>query len=372
MITSYIRSRQRVWPAAGLLVGLILIGFDAWIAWTTFIPNYQVRNDFRLVYAAALVGLRSGYNHLYDLTDQEAAIRSLGSGFNPQPYITPPPLAWLVTPLTLLPFDIALAIWTALLLASLVVAWRLLAPGSGLARAAQLVLLLGLFPVAFGIMVGQPGAFVAVAVAASWWFIRNNHPVWAGLALSFLVLKPQLAVLVPFCLLLSGHAKTFGAWFAASAFVALMALAMLGPEGLSRYRDVLAMTQSPAWDITRKYAISGLFGLGPLLTVVQVAGLALTLLIAWRNRATGPEVPMAAGIVGSLLVTPYLGFQDFLMLVPAGWLILRSGPTPWQIGLLVVGYVLLEFCIPIGPVPILVMEGLLLESMWRPSSRPSR
>lgn len=372
MIRSYIRSRRSVLPGIGLLIGLILIGFDLWFAWTTLIPQYQVRNDFRLVYAAALVGLRNGYNHLYDLADQEAAIRSLGSGFNPQPYITPPPLAWLVTPLTGLPFDVALVIWTILLLASLVVVWRLLAPGAGLARAAHLVLLLGLFPVAFGVMVGQPGALVAVAVGASWWLIRHNHPVWAGLALSFLVLKPQLAVLVPFCLLLSGHAKAFGAWFAASAFVALTALAMLGPDGLSRYIDALAMTQTPAWDITRKYAISGLFGLGPLLTLVQVAGLAVTFLISWRNRHAGPEVPMAAGIAGSLLVTPYLGFQDFLILVIAGWLIVRSGPTAWQVGLLVVGYGLLEFCIPIGPVPILVTEALLLGSLWRSPSRSSR
>ena len=372
MITSYIRSRRRVWPGVGLLIGLILIGFDLWIAWTTFIPQYQVRNDFRLVYGAALVGLRNGYNHLYDLADQEAAIRSLGSGFNPQPFITPPPLVWLVTPFTALPFDVAIVLWTVVLLAALLLTWCLLAPGVGLERAAHLVLLIGVFPVAFGVIVGQPVALVAAAVAATWWLIRRDHPVWAGFALSFLVFKPQLALLVPLCLLISGHAKTFGAWFTASAFITLVALALLGPEGLSRYREVLAMTQTPEWDITRKYAISGLFGLGPLLTAVQAFVMVVTLHAAWRNRHAGPEVPIAAGIAGSLLVTPYLGFQDFLMLAVAGWLIVRSGPTAWQVGMLVVGYALLEFCIPIGPVPILAMEGLLLGSLWRSPKQSSR
>jgi hypothetical protein len=76
---------------------------------------------------------------------------------------------------------------------------------------------------------------------------------------------------------------------------------------------------------------------------------------------------MAAGIVGSLLFTPYLGFQDFLMLIVAGWLVLRSGATPWQVALLVVGYALIELALLVLALPILVAEALLLGSFaWRP------
>jgi hypothetical protein len=100
--------------------------------------------------------------------------------------------------------------------------------------------------------------------------------------------------------------------------------------------------------------------------------LGLTLLISWRNRHAGPEVPMAAGIAGSLLVTPYLGFQDFLMLVVVAWLLMRTPLAPWQVGLLVVGYVLLEFSIPVGPLPILAVEVLLLLSLLCPWGLPGR
>src|SRR5450759_3721512 len=100
------------------------------------------------------------------------------------------------------------------------------------------------------------------AVATAWWLMRHDRPVWAGVVLSLLILKPQLAVLVPVCLLVSGHARTFGAWLVATLFIGLVALALLGPEGVARYRDVLAQTQSPAWDITRRYSISGPLGLG--------------------------------------------------------------------------------------------------------------
>jgi len=268
-----------------------------------------------------------------------------------------------VTPLLALPFNIALVIWTLALLAALVLAWHLLAPPGRLTRAAHLALLLGLFPVAFGVMVGQPGALVAAVVVASWWLMRQERPVLAGLVLSLIVVKPQLALLVPLCVLASGRAKTFGSWLAASIFIGLIALAMLGSEGVARYLAVLADTQSPAWDITRRYSISGPLGLGPLLNATQLLVLIITLVVAWRHRHGGPEVPLAAGLLGSLLFTPYLAFQDFLMLVVVAWLLLRSPLKAWQVGLLVLGYVLLEFALVVMAVPILVAEALLLLSL---------
>ena len=370
-VIAYFRARRRVWPAVGLLVGLILIGFDLVVAAPTYIAQYTVRNDFRLAYSAARVGIDSGYSHLYDLAAQKQAIESLGSGFNPQPFISPPPLAWLVTPLLVLPFGAALVVWTLLLLAALTWTWYLLAPGTRFARAGHLALLLGVFPVAFGIMVGQPGAWVAAAAATAWWLMRHDRPVWAGVVLSLIVLKPQLAFLVPLCLLVSGHARTFGAWLVAMLLIGLVALALLGPEGLARYRDALAQTQTPAWDITRGFSISGPLGLGPILTVTQGAVLAVTLLAAWRRRGGGPELPMAAGIVGSLLTTPYLGFQDFLMLILAGWLVIRAGATTWQVALFVVGYALLDLSLVVLALPILFAEAAFLISLaWPPAQPP--
>ena len=368
-VVAYIRSRRRFWPGVGLLVGVLLIGFDLSAAATTYVSQYRVVNDFRLAYAAARVGIDSDYSHLYDLAAQQSAIEHLGPGFNAQPFISPPPLAWLVTPLLVLPFAAALILWSLLLLAALAWTWYLLAPGGKLARAAHLTMLLGVFPVAFGVMVGQPGALVAAAVATAWWLIKKDHQVWAGLALSLLIIKPQLALLVPVCLLVSGHARTFGSWLAATLLIGLVALALLGPDGVSRYREVLAQTQTPAWDITRRYAISGPLGLGPILTVTQIVVGAVTLLAAWRRRGSGPELPMAVGIVGSLLATPYLGFQDFLMLVVAGWLVIRGGATTWQVGLLVLGYALLELVLVVLAVPILLAEAVLLASLAWPAAK---
>src|SRR5258706_8909706 len=359
-VIAYVRGRQKLWAAVGLVVGLILIGWDLAIAAGTYISQYAVRNDFRLAYGAALVGIRDGYGHLYDLMAQRAAIESLGPGFNPQPFISPPPLAWLATPFVLVPFSAALIIWTALLIAALVWTWYVLAPSNGLAKAAHLALLLGVFPVAFGVMVGQPGALVAAAVAAGWWLLRRGHAVWAGVALSLIVLKPQMAFLVPICLVVSGHARTFGAWLAVSLVIGLVALALLGHDGVTRYLDVLKQTQTPAWDITRRYSISGPIGLGPLLNVAQAVVVVIALVAAWRHRHNGPEIPIAAGIIGSLLATPYLGFQDFVMLIVAGLLLGRARANAWEGALMGVGFAPPPVVIVVLPVPLPLWGALLL------------
>ncbi|TAN32563.1 DUF2029 domain-containing protein [bacterium] len=365
-LVTYLRSRTRLWAAAGLWAGLLLLAFDLYASAVTYIPQYRVRNDFRLIYGAALTGLDHGYGHLYDLTAQKAAVEGLGSGFYWSPFLNPPPLAWLGTPFTVLPFGVAIVAWTALIVAASLLAWHLAAPGGRLARAAHLALWLGLFPVAFGLMVGQPVALAAAALAACWWLAGHNRTVAAGLALSLIAIKPQVALLVPLCLLASGHGRIFGAWLSATGLAALVALALLGPEGLHRYREVLALASQ--WEPTRRYAIAGPLGLGPQLYAVQALVVAGALAAAWRQRHAGVGPPIAAGIVGSLLFTPYVGFQDFAMLVVAGWLVLRSQPTPWQVALLVVGYVLLELALLLPAVPILVAEACFLATLWWPAA----
>ncbi len=363
-LDAYVRARTRLWAVGGLWGGLLLLGTDVYFAVVTYIPQYRVRNDFRLMYGAALTGLRHGYSHLYDLAAQKQAVEGLGEGFYWSPFLNPPPLAWLVTPLTTLPFTAALVVWTVLLIAALSLAWHLAAPGGRLTRAAHLAMLLGVFPVAFGVMVGQPVALVVAAVAACWWFAEHDRPVVAGLVLSVIALKPQLALFVPLCLLVSGHARVFGAWVVATLVIGLVVLAMLGGDGFNRYRDVLNLASQ--WEITRRYAFSGLVGTGPPLYVSEAIVAAVTLLAAWRHRGGGADMPIAAGIVGSLLFTPYVGFQDFAILFVAGWLILRSKPSEWQVGALVVGFVLLEFCLVLPPALMLAVESLLLVTLAWP------
>ncbi len=345
---------------AGLWTGILLIAFDLYAALVTFIPQYLVRNDFRLIYGAAVVALQNGFSRVYDLEAQKAATEALASGVYWQPFLNPPPLVWLAMPFTTLSFGVAIWVWTGLLAASALLAWLLTAPGGVLAKTAHLALFLGLFPTAFGLMVGQPVALVAAAVAVAWWFAERRWSVAAGLALSIIAIKPQLALLVPLCLLVSGLGRIFVVWLVATVAMVFVAIAMLGPEGIDRYRDVLALASQ--WEPTRRYAIDGPLGPGPHIYVLQAVVVGTAVLAAWRQRHGDAARPFAIGLVASLLFTPYVGFQDFAMLVVAGWLTLRSRSSGVQVGILVIGYALLELALVVLAVPILLAEGCWLLS----------
>jgi len=364
-MVEFLRRRTRLWAVAGLWTGVLLTAFNLYAAFVTYIPQYRVRNDFRLMYGAALNAWQHGYGYLYDFATQKTAVESLGAYWSP--YLNPPPLAWLATPFLLLPFDVSIVLWTVLVVGAAYLAWRLAAPGAGMVRLAHLALFLGLFPTAFGLMVGQPVALVAGVVAIAWWLAARDQPVVAGVALSAAAIKPQLILLVPLCLLIAGHRRMFVAWLAATVVIGVVALLLLGGDGLQRYRDALSVASQ--WEPTRRYAIAGPLGLGPQVYAVEVVVVAVACFAAWRQRGAGVERPIATGIVASLLFTPYVGFQDFAMLVVAGWLVIRSGVTALQTALLVVGYALLELALVVLAVPILVAEALLLLSLAWPAAQ---
>jgi hypothetical protein len=369
-VVAYLRQRTRLWAVAGLWTGVLLIAFNAYAAVVEFIPQYRFRNDFRLIYGAALAAWTNGYSHLYDLGAQRAATESLGSGIYWQPYLNPPPLAWLATPFLSLPFALALLAWSALLLLAAWIAWRLAAPGPWLTRLAHLALFVGVFPTAFGLMVGQPVVLVAAVVAVSWWLAEHRRPVLAGLVLSLIALKPQLALLVPLCLLVAGRWRIFLAWLGAGAVIGVVALLTLGVDGLQRYRDVLSLASQ--WAPTRSFAVAGPLGLGPQVYAVELVVVVIAALAAWQQRHGDVGRLYATGIVASLLFTPYVGFQDFAMLIVASWLLIRSGVTSFQVALMVVGYALLELALVVQAVPILIAEGALLLSLAWPPQRNTR
>src|SRR5207249_322120 len=135
-VLAFFRRRTRLWAVAGVWTGSLLTAFNVYAAAVTYVPQFLVRNDFRLVYGAALNAWQHGYGHLYDFAGQKAAVEGLGAYWSP--FINPPPFGWLGTMFLPLPFDVAVVLWTALVFAAALLAWYLVAPGAGLTRAAHL------------------------------------------------------------------------------------------------------------------------------------------------------------------------------------------------------------------------------------------
>ena len=111
---------------------------------------------------------------------------------------------------------------------------------------------------------------------------------------------------------------------AAMSVLAAVSLATLGADGAAQLRSDLAQESGRAANLLWTLR---LVAPAPLAAILQAAALVAALLAAWRARArpAAVETAFAAGIAGTLLAAPYHNATDFLALVPAAWLLLRSG-----------------------------------------------
>jgi hypothetical protein len=351
---------SRRWRNLGVAAGAATAGlfalFDLY-QWAIAYGSDRFHNDFTFYYAAAKIGLAHGWASIYDLPLQQAQLDAMGSGITIAQlarYISPPPVAWTALPLTALPYPVAYWTWSVLLLAALGLAWYVAAPGASLGRLIYLAAAVGWLPVIYGLQLGQPGLFVAAGVAASYALIRAQKPVWAGVALGALALKPQLAFLVPLALLAARQDRAFlGSVLALGALAVASAIA-LGPDGISTYLSRLSFAATVP--VNRDLTLATLLGGGTVTRASQAAIALGSLVLVYRLRHRGPEWIYIPALVGGMLATPYLHLDDLVMLGLAAWLCLRTQTPRWTRVYVLAAVLVIEGEPVWGPVPVLLAE----------------
>ena len=299
--------------------------------------GHVIGGDLLSVRSAAAIVLDGRGAELYDFSVQAAYQQAAVApqklpGVNP--FVSPPFVAVLCAPWTLLPFAPALVLWTALLHACLVAALMVMsraAPLTGRQLPSMLLLSLSFYPVLEGLMAGSNSLFELPIFALMLPALRSGHEARAGVLLGLQLYRPQLALvpLVVFAVkrrwrILAGFAGVGAVWVLLSLLVAprsLLDWLALGPL-LSRMIFEKGM---PSALFASVYALF-LLPLGPehfAMAMAAGALVSLALLALLLGVWMGPWDPggepfdlrFAALLLVAPLVSQYLQLHDFALLI---------------------------------------------------------
>jgi hypothetical protein len=227
----------------------------------------------------------------------------------------------------LLPFQWAYLLWSAVLVVALALTWLLASPGRGRSRVLYFVGAIGWLPVIYGLQLGQPGMLIALGVGACYALLQRDREVAAGAVLGVMVLKPQLAILVPAALLVTGRWRAFAAATVVLAILVALSALALGGEGVAAYEQRLSFASTVP--VNQAQTLAPWIGNLPITRAVQILIAIWALGLAYHLRARGPGLVIAVALVGGLAAGPYVHYDDLTMLGLAGWLYLRSSNQRW-------------------------------------------
>jgi hypothetical protein len=356
---------------AGTAWFLILLGaFTAFQVVAVPLQKEVLNNDLTLVYIGARIGLEQGWSHIYSLDLQHLLFTQLRpeAVFNDgERFISPPPAAWLVTPLTLFGPEAATYIWLVASVVALVAAWWIAAPGTRSTRILWLIFALAWYPVQYSLSLAQADIFILLAAVACWKLAEVGKPYLAGAVLGVSVLKPQLTLALPIVLLVAGRWRITIAWALTAGILAAGSLLAIGQQGLAEYRELLAAAQTVTNN--RYFTPAFIFGPGVLSYAAQAVFVVIGLAGAYVNRHSSLARVFALGLVATALTATYWHLQDYTILLGAAWLFWRD-PAPggqrWWLLVIAVGG---ELAWPLTPLPMLIGLAVWLVCIAVPPRR---
>lgn len=318
-----------------MLLGLGLAIFATWIVMSHGTIDPQGRplgTDFSSFYAAGSMVLDGQAGEVYTASAHFARQQQIFGANTPYyAWLYPPVFLLLATPLALLPYLLALALWQAGSFAFYLLVIR------GIVRQASLdspvIAALWLpaaaaFPAVFiNLGHGQNGFLTAGLLGAAL-LALDRRPALAGALFALLCYKPQFALVIPLALLAAGawrailaglvatlmlvglSSLAFGidVWpaFLASTASAQKLLLEQGEVGFAKLQSVFAVIRMWGGSVALAYALQG----------------AVTLLVmcsvAWAWRAPRDRNASAALLmIGTLLASPHVLDYDLVVLGPA-------------------------------------------------------
>lgn len=217
---------------------------------------YGTHYDFLAFYSAAQNALHGSVRHVYDMQIMTALQRSViphpvgASGY--MPFLNPPFLAVLLSPLAVFGITIARIVWLTInvFLAGASV-WLFTDTLKFKQRLLTVLLLCTTFPMYQSFIEGQVTVVVLFTCALSYYFLRNGQQLYAGMALLGLLIFPQFAAITLLALLYQRKKDLLIGWAAGVGILAVITLPFTGVHLYAEYGKFLfSLTQTHFIDLS--------------------------------------------------------------------------------------------------------------------------
>ena len=316
-----------------ILLGLSVLMFAGWIAISDGLIDRNgkpIGTDFSSFYAAGSLVLDGRPGDVYNMAAHYAREQQIFGAATPYySWLYPPIFLLVATPLALMPYMMALTVWqisTFALYLSVIGAIVRRIPGIVIGPI-WLPIAAGFPAVVINVGHGQNGLLTAGLFGAAL-LALPARPVLSGVLFGALAYKPQLALVMPFALLVAGQWRTivaagitvmalmavtsliFGAdlWlaFAASTETSRKLLIEQGSVGFEKLQSVFAAVRMWGASVPLAYAIQ---------SAVSAAVVCCTAWV-WRS-ACNHELKAALLVIATLLASPHVLDYDLVILALA-------------------------------------------------------
>ncbi|KLE34643.1 glycosyltransferase family 87 protein [Aurantiacibacter luteus] len=293
-------------------------------------------SDFLAFWGAGHVTAAGDPAAAYDLAVQERVQTGTGSeGWFA--FVNPPPFLFLAAPFGALPFPLAWIAWVAATYAAY--AW------AGIRAFPRLWPLVLVFPGALLAAGHAQTGLLTGALLIGGAALLDRRPALAGALLGALVIKPHLALLIPFWLAGAGNWRAFLAAGASALGLMLAAWLAFGIDTMAGYTTswqasaLLMQSENPDFYLRMASAYSQLrLAVDPGLALAANLALALAAImlafLAWRRMGEDGLASGALVLAATALASPYLFNYDLpFLLLPLLWLVhtgLHHGFRPFE------------------------------------------
>lgn len=310
---------------AGLLISApLLIANYLPARWPLDVADHAVGRDFVNLWVAGRLMLEGAWASLFSVQGYIAELHRLfDPALAPHYWSYPPTNFFLAVPLALLPYWLALTVWTAAGLAAILWAARV---GLGPAERHLATVLVLLAPATFtNIICGQNG-FLSGAAIAGTFLLRERRPVVAGVLAGLLSLKPHLALVALPALAALSAWRTLIVAGATAAGLALASVLAFGWGPWQGFLDATVPNQGAMLKafsgfftmmLVSPYAMLRHWGLGHTLAMglqglIAIGTLGLVMTAVRRTRDATLQLAMVAA--GTYLASPYALTYDMPVL----------------------------------------------------------